>query len=227
MKKTLITLGVLTTLFACDKITEPYEKVNEGAKSQQPIFPIHTDSTRKVLIEDMTGHTCIGCPEAAYIIDQIASTYPNQTVAIGVHTSDFFAAPQVGTGKYETDFRTDAGNQIFTDFPPPSLPRGMINRSDTVINNGSYTFSKANFTPAVEAFLNQKTKVLVQSISDFNVTSRELNIWSKIEVIDDLTGDYNLIVALTEDSIVDWQKSDGNHQIMAQEILSFIPTSMY
>jgi hypothetical protein len=200
-------------MLSCDYVTEPLEEKTGGVdtdKCPEPIFTANTNTKRNVLIEDLTGHKCTGCPEAAYIIEQVKQAYPGQVVAIGLHVSDFFASPDpVGSGSFETDFRTSAGDDLFNDFTPSSLPKGMINRSDTVLNNGGFLFPKSNFLNATARFINQTPLANLQIITSFDNSDRTLCVYIETEALANLTGDYNLVVAITEDSIVDWQKSDG------------------
>jgi thiol-disulfide isomerase/thioredoxin len=47
--------------------------------------------TRRVLLEDFTGHTCNNCPAAAVIAEGLQTFYgEDQLILVGVHAVDGF-----------------------------------------------------------------------------------------------------------------------------------------
>lgn len=208
----LVLTVLLLGLFSCDYVEFPLEEksgVFDGDKCPEPTFPANTNTKRNILFEDFTGHTCVGCPGAAYELEQLEATYGDQIIGIAIH-SGFFAQPQPGAGKFETDFRSDDGNDIHDDFTPSAYPQALINRSDTVINNGSYLFSKAQFNNAASRFINNAPLANLQLITTFDNSDRTLCVFNETEALSNLTGNFSLVIALTEDSIVDWQKNGGS-----------------
>lgn len=207
----VLILSILLTLASCDYIDEPLEKAGGGfddTKCTVPTFPANTNNKRNVLIEDFTGHTCVGCPGAAYEIKQLEATYGDQIIGIAMH-SGFFSQPQSGTGKFETDFRSEDGNDIHDDFTPSAYPQALINRSDTVLNNGGYLFDKSKFLNATVRFINNTPLAKMQLITTFDNSDRTLCVFNETVLLSNLTGNFSLVIALTEDSIVDWQKNGG------------------
>lgn len=199
-------------MFSCDYVDEPLEKIEGGFNDRActtPIFPTNTNTKRNILIEDFTGHTCTGCPGAAYTLEQLEQTHGKQVIGIAMHAG-FFSQPLSGQNKFETDFRSTDGNDIHDDFGPiSSYPKGMINRSDTVLNNNDFLFAKEQFGNAVNVYLNQAPAANLQMVTAFNDNDRTLCVFVETDVLTDLTGNHNLVIALTEDSITDWQKNGG------------------
>ncbi len=202
-------ISLFALFFSCDYVNEPLEKKSGGfddTKCTDVTFAPNTNTKRNILIEDFTGHTCVGCPGAAYELEQIEAAHGDQVIGVAIH-SGFFSEPRAaGSGKFESDYRSEDGNNLHDDFGPlPSYPKGMINRSDTVLNNGSKIFSKSEFSSAVNAFLNNTPLANLQMITSYDNTDGTLCVFVETEALTDLTGNYHLVIALTEDSIVDWQ----------------------
>ena len=217
MKNLILIAITLIAFSSCDKVTEPYEKVTGGvdtALCPEPTFPPNTNTKRNVLIEDFTGHYCNNCPAAAYIIDTMKQNRGNQIVAIAVHTVDEYAAPISSSfPKYQTDFRTPESDKIKLDFAAgDGLPNLMVNRSDTVNGNGNFTFSTFYVVDAVHSFLNSSSNPIanLQIITTFDPSNRTLCAYVETEALVNLSEDYSLVIALTEDSIIDWQLFNGN-----------------
>lgn len=211
MKKNILIVLSGVLFFACDRVEDPVQK-KDGAFDEElcaeQTFDPNTNTKRNVLIEDFTGHTCTGCPGAAYIVEQMEQTYGEQVIGIAMHAG-FFAEPYpAGTIKFETDFRSEFGSALHNDFGPiNSYPKGMINRSDTVLNNGSRLFGKDEFESAFLRFKDQAPAANLQIKHTYDDNDRTLCVSVETEALQQLSGEYNVVIAITEDSIVDWQKN--------------------
>ena len=139
--KRLTYLFVFSILFAtvwmaCDKIEEPFSLINESDFPENPddtlffvdsISVLHT----QVLLEDFTGHLCVNCPEAAKLAHDLAEDLDHKLIIYAVHAGNF--AEPVPETIFDTDFRTDVGESLNTDYSIFANPLAMINR---VENNG-------------------------------------------------------------------------------------------
>ena len=66
----------------------------EDAKVSNVIGPVPSSFTKKVLIEEFTGHRCTNCPAAAKEISAIQNIYGDQVIAIAIHPSGGFMFTQ-------------------------------------------------------------------------------------------------------------------------------------
>jgi thiol-disulfide isomerase/thioredoxin len=205
MKKRLHQLLPLLLLFSsCDKVKNPYLKtVNNGNDTT-------ITKVRKVLVEDYTGHFCGNCPSAAITLQQLRTQYGSKLVTMGVHVG-FYAEPNplhslpscAPPGSFTTDFRTTAGNNYNTQFGNDGigLPNGMVNR---VTVSGSNVIPNSNWGTVVAGIINTPPDAYMQITTTYS--SGMLNTTVKSQFLNPLSGTYNLVVLLTQDSIVDWQE---------------------
>ncbi|MBC8266590.1 MAG: Omp28-related outer membrane protein [Flavobacteriales bacterium] len=207
MKK-YIYLFIAVLIFAsCDKLEGPFMTDNI-------INPIDTSTNsfvKKILIEDFTGHTCPNCPDAARELDAIHEIYGDQIIGMAVHVGKTFARPfPLGTGKFEYDFRTTWGEtwDSFFGIGTAGLPKGMINRID--YPNDEHRKGKNEWGAAVQAELNKDVDLGIVISSNISGESGTISINTK--VLNNISGSYNLVVCLTEDTIINWQK-DGQVEV--------------
>jgi thiol-disulfide isomerase/thioredoxin len=186
MKKTyFLFLSLLTLGFfiSCDKIEK------DNFTDPDASFPW---LGKKVLIEDFTGVKCPNCPDASNELKAIEELYPDKVIGIALHAG-FFAKPG---GVFETDFRTEGGEELAEFFSPESFPIGMVNRQgypDNVLLNYTDWASNVN-----EQLLQTPTIELSISESDNRITieARRLS---------DGNNNLKLVVCITEDKIIDKQ----------------------
>lgn len=170
--------------------------------------PVPTGSgtvTRNVLLEDCTGHLCNNCPEAADIAEGLKDVYGDRLVIVAVHMSSTFAAPQapIGDGIFDTDLRTDAGNEYEQHFSVDGLPKGLIGR--TPYNNNT-TIGRSSWSSAVAQLIDQPAAfdLWIDSLS-FNSFTNEVSATVKAAVLNTIPGPQSLTLYLTESHIIGWQ----------------------
>jgi len=93
---------------SCDKIDAPY-LVKQECDNPNP-----QQATRKVVLEEFTGHTCVNCPTASAVAHNLANIYEDQLVLISVHAGAY-SEPESGDFSY--DFRTSTGNELDQNEP--------------------------------------------------------------------------------------------------------------
>ncbi|MFM1874481.1 MAG: hypothetical protein RL266_218 [Bacteroidota bacterium] len=165
------------------------------------------ENVRKVLVEDYTGHTCGNCPFAAEVLHDLECTWGDRVVPLAVHVGFFAEVQNNPDGSYSTNFKTPAGNQWNTEFgnSAQGLPNGMINRRSV---GGSFPQSYTVWAAQVANLLATPADAKLQMTNSYSEGSRTVNTSIDVTAINDLNnGPYNIIVCLTEDSIVDWQKN--------------------
>lgn len=197
-----IGLFFLVVLFsACDYMSEPLQKIDTCPSIPMPALTKHK---RKVLIEDYTGHTCGNCPFAGAEAEKLRNKYPDQVVTVAVHAG-YFA--ETKSKIYTYDFRTTAGNEydVFFGISAKGNPNGMINRVDFPQNLHIKDYT--TWEALVDAQVALAPEADISIINEFDISKSKL--CSHIQSVflnstQDTT--YNLVVLLTEDSIVKPQK---------------------
>ncbi|MDC0303402.1 Omp28 family outer membrane lipoprotein [Flavobacteriales bacterium] len=164
------------------------------------------EGQRNVLIEDYTGHTCGNCPRAAEVIHDLEGTYGSRIIPIAIHVGFFADVQNNPDGSYSTNFKTQAGNQWNTEFgcSAVGLPTGLINRKQ---QGGQFPISYTAWTAEVANILDQEPDASLAIDIEYDESTRTVTADIDITAFNDLnSGPYNIIVCLTEDSIIDWQK---------------------
>ena len=194
----ILIFGMLLYFTSCDIVETPY-------MNNENINTIDTNSNsyvKKVLIEDFTGHKCPNCPQAANEIKAIQDIYGDQVIAIAIHTSSFARPnnPNQATA-YLYDFRTYFGDWLddLFEISAVGLPMGMINKTGYPNNNHKFIYSE--WANAVTNELNKEVDFGIM----INSNSSTINITT--EVLNNLSGQYGLMVCLTESGIINWQKN--------------------
>ena len=218
--KHIITLFIITIIFSfnsCDIIEGPYMIDNDTN-------PVDTSTyVKKVLIEDFTGHRCPNCPSAAEELAALQNYYGDKVIGIAIHpSSQAFSTPSpLTSSSYTYDFRTEFGDDIddIFELTTVGLPRGMVNR---VGFDTDHQLGKDEWSSAVQTELakdpifgitlssnvssgNGTISVTVKALSNINLNKTE-----EIE-------DYNIVICLTENEIIEWQKDNAAGDIEEYE----------
>jgi len=202
MKNLLNILLILAFFGACDIVEEPFATGNTN--------PIDTTSPttfiKKILVEDYSGHTCSNCPNAARELDALIDIYGKKIVPITVHVGKTFARPYhiSQAPKYQYDFRTETGEgwDNFFQISNLGLPKGMINRAG--FSSSTHGVEVANWNSIIQSITSDEPDFGITISS--NISGNAGNVAVNIKVLNDIGGDFNLVVCLTEDSIINWQK---------------------
>lgn len=221
MKKIFLLFSAsILLLTACDYVQNPYPEGNsnagDAATCDTPTFPAIATHIRRVLVEDYTGHTCGNCPKAAVELKYCDSVYSGQIIPLAVHVG-YFAEPcpphalPVGApaGSFAADYRTTTGNDYDNVFKAGAsgLPLGMINRREFDATNLTHLklYQSHGWTNYVATFISDPPVADIQIINDYNITTHKLCTAIKSEFLAATSGQYKLVVLLTQDSIIDWQ----------------------
>ena len=184
------------------------------------INPNDTSSTgyvKKVLIEDFTGHQCSFCPDAARELDVILDVYQN-AIGLAIHGVNNFTRPYImdtvfnPEEKYVYDFRTSWGEELdsYFEISENGLPKGMINRID-YNSSGDHRKDFGQWSSLVADELEKEVKfgMNIEITQTPQMIADEYDIVINSEAISSMNGNYKLVVCITENNIVQWQK-DGN-----------------
>ena len=221
MKKNIlygIIIGFLTILYSCDVIEGDY--MTDGTTNLGDT----TSVVKKVLIEDFTGHRCPNCPSAAAELDALENAYGDRVIGIAIHPHSNFSIPNpLSSSQYTYDFRTLDGDNIddMFDMTSVGLPVGMINR---IGFNTNHQLSKEEWGEKVQEEL-EKDPIFRININS-NVSNGIGNITIEVESLTNLSSSYNIVLCLTENNIIQWQKNididneEYNHKHILRKILN-------
>lgn len=206
--------GLLLTaaLAGCDQISDPTPPGLNGTGGGEG-FAITVDTTatnaalpsptRKVLLEDITGHRCNNCPRAARIAQALQDdVHGGDLVLVGVHAGGFaLPYPPVGDGEYDSDHRTEAGIAYQETFQVAFFPAGMVNRKPY---QGSRVVSEGSWASAVADIIDEPAPVKLW-LDTIVVEEGTVSTVVKLHLAQNIQGSHNLVVYLTEDHVIDWQ----------------------
>ncbi len=193
---------------SCDFVSNPVETTSANSTDTST-----TTYTRKVLVEDYTGHLCPNCPQAGVTANQLITTFGDKVVIMAVHAG-IFAKPSppaalpsgAPAGSYAADYRTTYGTECnsSTYFNLPSYPNGMVNRKDYPT---SHIKAHGSWSSEVANLLALPPDANIKITKTYNSTTRNLSLTIDTKFLTNNypSGDYNLTVLLTQDSIIDWQ----------------------
>ena len=201
MKKIIYSLFLLSIISSCEVIEGPYMTGNGGG--------VDTNSSqyvKNILIEDFTGHLCQNCPDAARELEAIHDLYGSQIIGLALHVGSTFARPYpLSQPKFTYDFRTKWGEELdgFFNISDAGLPKGMINRIDYPSDHRK---NKGQWLASVQQELDKEVVFGLNINSSFDGNNSIIDI--STDALKNITGDYKLVVCLTENEITNWQK-DG------------------
>jgi hypothetical protein len=196
----LVGFSALLMLSSCQKVDKPYLPFT-------PVTPPVGDTIRKVLFEDYTGHRCPNCPKAAYAIHNFQETlFPRQVIALAIHSS-FGGGLTAPDASHPSDFRTALGDKYFTDFGVPVLPTGIINRRNKA--SGYDSGPDDHWVDTIQNILSKSPDAFLKIMNTYDTATGKLNSSVTCTFLNTLTGTYNLVVLLTQDSIVSPQDNSN------------------
>jgi thiol-disulfide isomerase/thioredoxin len=201
MKKIIIiSLGIFF-ITSCDKIPPRIPPPAPDCILNAPIVKTNTltSNTRKVLLEDFTGHTCGNCPPAAVKAEQLYKSYNGNLIVIANHVSKTFAAPK--TLAYFEDFRDPASTDwdVFFSMSASGLPKGTVNR---MLIGDKYPQNFSSWEGNVLTEINKPQTVKLDITTKYDPTQKLLNVKVFTRFLNSFSNDVNLIMVLTQDSIV-------------------------
>ncbi len=198
MKKTIYILAIIGLILgACDKIDEPFLEETGSGPGPDPV-----EKVRKVVLEEFTGHICVNCPEATKLARDLKTVFGEQLILISIHAGDL-AVPQ--GAPYETEYRTQAGTDIYNYYAPIGVPTGMVNRMPY---QGSTVLFKDSWEPAIQELLDTDPEAFIEIENEYYDESRKLDIHVHAEFLETLDIKVNLSVLIIESGMISAQKND-------------------
>lgn len=159
------------------------------------------DSGKKVLIEDLTGASCPNCPKGAAAVKNILDKYKEQVIAVGIH--GFFLSNPTPKSKY--DFRHPQARDLENWFRPTGgKPAASINRVKKP-DNSLLSYLPDLWLSLAEIELQRAQEIELDLSVNYNTQTRTLEARITAVPLENLDGDFNISVFLTESNIVDAQ----------------------
>lgn len=150
-----------------------------------------------VLIEDFTGHSCVNCPEAAEIIEELQKFYGEKIVAVGIYSGPM-GDPDLRRYKDST-LVTATGKDYWDHWfsSGQGQPVGLINRGGAL--------DKEFWIDAVAKALLDSTFVEISASCDYDAGTREVTFNVSTSGCDGENA--NLQLWLIENEIIGFQKT--------------------
>ena len=204
--KFTVIIGISITFYSCDYVKDVRDPNAEIVRGN-----------RKVLVEDYTGHKCGNCPAAADTLKYLENKYAGQVVPLAIHAG-FFANINV---TYPTDLRNAIGNAYDTQFGISTAgnPNGLINRGG--YGTGGFIKAYSSWEGELSQMLSRSAKFEIKIKNTFTSANSNLNTSITIKSLTNNSGQYKLVVLLSEDSIIaeqlDYRLPSGSQLIQNYE----------
>lgn len=223
--------GVALFLTSCDKIDHPYEKIAsvevdttlypngtwaDYLENEYPTFTQNANINVNVLLEDYTGHTCVGCPTAADKAHSIHLNNPNRIFIASIHIDPgaamiFQNFNPSGTKYYTDHTNPDAieyGERFQNGYNFFANPQGTVNRK--TVNGKMFDLYGTWQSRASNILAENNLKVNIQSVFNYFESTGGGFLHVEFEKKTNETLDINAVVYVIQDSLVDWQKMPNN-----------------
>lgn len=209
----LFILFSILFLSSCDKIEPPFTTINNNNNGG-------TDTVRKVLLEDFSGHRCINCPTAHAIAKDLKTLYGKQLILLVTHAT-YFSQPQP-TGNFTYDFRVTEGLAWAALFGANNAPIGMVNRID---HAGSKLLDRGDFATEVSKLIDSLPKwpeAYIYLQSNFNSSDSTVSVNADVTFLSSMpSGKYNLTLVISESEFIKPQSNNNPLVGLTPEILNY------
>lgn len=197
----IIFVSIITFFSACDVVEEPYTTTNGGGGPGDEVI-------QKVLLEDYTGHDCVNCPTAAVEAHDLKEIFGDQLIVMAVHAG-WFARPIPAEPSLDIYFGNDASEEWNTFFQVVGNPTGMVNRVPS--SPGNYLVEWGNWGSAINALVENEPEAKMTIENVFNENTKKLETTVTTQFITAQTHSLNLLVCITQDSIISGQRNNDEN----------------
>jgi hypothetical protein len=198
----LFSIIIIVCFGACDYVSNPYQEATPQTTTTTTggTAPV----TRKMLAEDYTGHKCDNCPRAGRTLHQLKEdTYHDELIIVSIHAGSFANTTPLPSGEqFPTDMTTSVGTTYYTntDLNVIAMPFFMFNRKDVMAGN-NYV-SESALPSAAAASYNLPPDFKLEITDAYSSGTRNLSTRVKVTALNAMTSKYNVVILLTEDSVV-------------------------
>jgi len=176
-------------------------------EKERVIVPFVPSGNRVILLEEITGKGCTNCPKGSREIENLLTQYPDNLVAVSIH-SGFFANPEFfPLGEY--DLRTEEGEFLYNYLGPnEGYPAGVVDRTPRA---NHMQIGLQQWASAINNDIQVPPAVDLSITREYDPGTRKLTMTVDGIGKENVTGDLRISVMLTESGIVDFQ-DDIEHQ---------------
>ena len=202
-------------LFSCkEEIPSGLVLTQTVSKDTSYIAPVEVPQTKKILIEELTGASCVNCPEGTEILKSLMTQNPGRIVVTALHSG--FLTPPPSGAKY--DFRSADGDALrsFFNEGDPSKPSATFDRVPATSGGsvGNLFIEKGatggDWLAMFPTRLSKTTPVNIHLVSAYNPDSDKVFINVKLAFTSDLTDTLALTLYVNENGRVDKQEGKVN-----------------
>ncbi len=186
----------LITFIGCDVIDEPYMTEHEEHNGENDV------TVRKILLENFTGHQCVGCPAGSEMAKTLKSLYGDQLIVMSIHAG-FFAMPEPGIFDY--DFRTHEGKELHDHFQVGILPIGLINRKEF---EESFLINYQAWPDAIQEYIDDTPDFHIEINLQHHETDNELEVCVDVQSLISSDCLYYISAFIIEDGIIKPQRTN-------------------
>ncbi len=202
--KIILVITAVNLFAGCDYVNTPLK----------PHTVVTSNDTNKVykniLVEDYTGSTCVNCPPAATELDSLIALYGSRIVPMAVNAGNF--ATPVTTYTLNLQCAVADAYDAFFNMSNTGNPCGMVNRKGNPFSSKYLLYPNwANTTQGI--ILNDTAFIKLTLNTTFDTITKALTVNTTSTFLKSLSGTYNIVVLLTQDSIIGPQKSGTQGQI--------------
>jgi thiol-disulfide isomerase/thioredoxin len=184
--------------------------MTEGTASEDSTYVATAEppQSRRLLIEELSGVTCVNCPQGAEKLEEFSTQYPNQLSIITIHTG-VFTDPI--PGKSIQSFQTEDGiklrDQVWNG--QGNKPTAIFDR--LFLGSGTNKYFVDNYIAWANAILQDKaalpaTPLNLDVKSGYNESKAQYDIEVAVKYTQAVTGKHALHIFLTESKIIDVQE---------------------
>jgi hypothetical protein len=197
-----LSFALLASISSCDIIDHPIIDYGIGYREDlygpAPTFePVSGNGggMRNVLLEDFTGHDCGNCPDAHVVAEELLVEHPGRVAVVSVHAGPL-AEPL--PPDFPDDYRTPEGEAYFSQLSFQVNPIGRVSRE----GGPASIWSHAQWPAETENQLNDNAAVVLQMEASLDTILGNLNIHVFDQWMQDVAGNQNLVVLITESKII-------------------------
>ncbi|MBS1773224.1 MAG: Omp28-related outer membrane protein [Bacteroidetes bacterium] len=183
---------------------------NTTASDTTYLAAVETAKPRNVLVEEFTGADCTNCPAAAVTIENIAAQ-PDKigrinVISMHIKKNGVIFGPVIGKSKYV--FQTDKGTQL-ADLVYPGIGSIPVAGIDRVSKGGSTILDKSDWASIINSQLALASNANMNVTSSYDPGTKTATIVVTVAYTKAVTAKQFLTVAITQDSMIDWQAKPG------------------
>jgi hypothetical protein len=228
LRLNILFMIAMAALAACDKVDLPIPEPDLIVIIDSFDFSTVDSANlnrafKKTYVEEFTGHKCITCPANTRLLIQQQEENKERMIVNSIHAGNFAV---VEPPKYPTDFNSDYGDLMYThyDMATQPIPSAMVNRrsfpsfNDLIIFNRTTTFWDK---PIDQENTNTQTKFALGIAADLIDSTNLFYIRVSTEVLEDVDGNYRVLVFCQEDSVVAEQlDGEADSQVYPDKIVT-------